>query len=122
MAFFDDLGKKLSKAGQSVMDKGKELADITKINLAISDEEKKLEEAYKKIGKLFVEKIGDRAEGDFAELVTVAKEADTKIDELRQQIKDIKGIAVCPKCGTQVQADAVFCNACGAKLRETDEQ
>jgi predicted nucleic acid-binding Zn-ribbon protein len=122
MAFFDDLGKKLSKAGQSVMDKGKELADITKINLAISDEEKKLDDAYKKLGKLFVEKIGDRAEGEFAELVATVNAAISKIDELRQQIKDIKGIAVCTKCGAQVQADSIFCNSCGAKLRETDEQ
>lgn len=122
MAFFDDLGKKISKASQSVMDKGKELADITKINLAISDEEKKLDEAYKKLGKLFVEKIGDRAEGDFAELVSEAKAAVSKIDELRQQIKDIKGIAICAKCGAEVQADAVFCNACGAKLHDSNEQ
>ncbi len=122
MAFFDDLGKKLSKAGQSVMDKGKEFADITKINLAISDEEKKLDEAYKKLGRLFVEKIGDRAEGDFAELVSEVKGALSRIDELRQQIKDIKGIAVCTKCGAEIQADSVFCNSCGAKLQGSDEQ
>lgn len=121
MAFFEDLGKKISKAGQSVVDKGKELADITKINLAISDEEKKIDEAYKKIGKLFVEKIGDRAEGEFLDLVTEVKNADSKIGELKQQIKDIKGIAVCPKCATEIPADAVFCNACGAKVNESEQ-
>lgn len=118
MAFFDDLGKKISKAGQSAIDKGRELADVTKIKLAIADEEKKLDEAYKSIGKLFVEKIGERAEGEFSELVSQAKAYGVKIEELRQQIKDIKGIAVCPKCNAEIQADALFCNVCGAKVRD----
>ncbi len=121
MAFFEDLGKKISKASQSVVDKGKELADITKINLAISDEERKIEDAYKKIGKLFVEKIGDRAEGEFADLVGEVKSAEGKISEYKQQIKDIKGITVCPKCAAELQADAIFCNRCGAKLDETEQ-
>ncbi len=122
MAFFEDLGKKISKAGQSVVDKGKELADITKINLSISDEERKIDECYKKIGKLFVEKIGDRAEGEFSELVSEVHTAENKISEYKQQIKDIKGITVCPKCAKELQADAIFCNHCGAKLDGTEEQ
>ena len=122
MAFFEDLGKKISKASQSVVDKGKEIADITKINLAISDEERRLDESYKKIGKLFVEKVADRAEGDFAELVEAVHASQTKIGEYKKQIKDIKGIAVCPKCASEIQADAIFCNHCGAKIDEADEQ
>lgn len=118
MAFFEDLGKKISKASQSVVDKGKEIADITKINLAISDEEKKLDECYKKIGKLFVEKVADRAEGEFLQLVQEVHNAEDKIGDYKRQIKDIKGIAVCPKCAAEIQADSVFCNNCGAKINE----
>lgn len=121
MAFFEDLGKKISKAGQSVVEKSKELTDITKINFAISDEEKKIDEAYKKIGKLFVEKVGDRAEGEFADLVGEVKTAEEKISEYKKQIKDIKGIVVCPKCASELQSDAIFCNHCGAKISDSEQ-
>ena len=39
MSFFDDLGKKLSQAGQTAVQKTKEMADVAKLNSAISDEE-----------------------------------------------------------------------------------
>ena len=119
MAFFEDLGKKISKAGQSVVDKGKEIADITKINLAISEEEKKIEECYKKIGKLYIEKFADNAEEEFVGLVGDIHASEEKIGNMKQQIKDIKGITVCPKCATELPADAVYCNRCGAKIDTT---
>ena len=43
MAFFDDLGKKISQAGQNAVQKTKEMTDIARINGMISDEEKKAE-------------------------------------------------------------------------------
>ena len=121
MAFFEDFGKKISQAGHSAMQKGKELADITKLNISVSDEERKLDEVYKKIGKLFVEKVGDRSEGEFLPLVTEVREGQKKIADLKQQIKDIKGISICPKCNAELPADAIFCNVCGEKLPEKEQ-
>ena len=43
MSFFDDLGKKVSRATQTVTQKGKELAEITKLNFSVSEEEKKID-------------------------------------------------------------------------------
>lgn len=115
MAFFDNLTKKVSEATQTVAQKGRDLADITKLNIAISDEEKKIDELYKEIGKLFVERIGDSVDGEFADKVSSIKAAQVKIAECKQQIKNIKGVMVCSKCGAELPADAVFCNACGEK-------
>lgn len=52
MAFFDDLGKKLSQAGQTAVQKTKEITDIARINGLISDEEKKVNNNYYQIGKI----------------------------------------------------------------------
>ena len=41
MAFFDDLGKKISSTSQNVMSKAKELVDISGLKSQISEEEKK---------------------------------------------------------------------------------
>lgn len=122
MAFFEDIGKKISQVSQSAVGKGKELVDIAKINLAISDEEKKIEDSYKAIGKLFVEKIGLKAEGEFKSFVEAVQDAEAKIGEYKRQIKDIKGIVVCPKCAAELQADAIFCNVCGVKIAEATEE
>ena len=37
MAFFDEIGKKLSQTGQMAVQKTKEMADIAKLNSNISD-------------------------------------------------------------------------------------
>ena len=45
-SFFEGLGKKVSQTGQDAMKKTKELAEMTKINSQISEEEKKLNKLY----------------------------------------------------------------------------
>ena len=47
MAFFDDLGKKISSTSQNVMSKAKELVDISGLKSQISEEEKVLEILFK---------------------------------------------------------------------------
>ena len=116
MAFFDELGKKLTQATQSAKQKGKEIADVTKLTFAISEEEKKLDDLYKKIGKLFVEKVGDRSEGEFLPLVNAVHEGVEKLDSLKAQKNELKGVMVCASCGTELPRDAVFCNNCGVKV------
>lgn len=121
MAFFDDLTKKVSKATQTVAQKGRDIADITKMNIAIAEEEKKIEELYKKIGKLFVERVGGSVEGEFADMVSEIKAAEAKIEDCKQQIKDLKGIVICPKCGNELSAEAAFCNNCGEKITKAEQ-
>lgn len=116
MAFFDNLTKAVSEATQSVTQKGKDLADIAKLNYAVSEEEKKLEDAYKRIGKMFVDKIGDRAEGPFAQIVNEINESQKKIADYKKQVRDLKGIVCCQKCGAELAAGAVFCNVCGERV------
>ena len=65
MAFFDDLGKKLSQAGQSAVQKTKEVADIARLNSAIYDEEKRIDSNYLEIGKLYVALHDAEHEADF---------------------------------------------------------
>lgn len=116
MAFFDDLGKKISKAGQNAVQKGKELADIAKINSAVYDEEKKIDDNYREIGKLYFSLRGENPEVDFAAMIAAIHESESKIAEFKQQIKDIKGVVCCEKCGAEVSNNAAFCSACGAPM------
>lgn len=116
LAFLDDLGKKLSQAGQSAVQKTKEMADVAKLNSSISDEEKRIDNSYLEIGKLYVARHGEAPEADFDSLIAAIHESEEKIKGYQQQIKDIKGVVKCEKCGAEVSNNAAFCSSCGAPM------
>ena len=51
MAFFDNVGKKISTAADLAVDKAKDLAETGKTKLDIATEEKEIKELYAKIGE-----------------------------------------------------------------------
>lgn len=116
MAFFDDIGKRISQTGQSAVQKTKEMADVAKINTVISDEERRLNNNYIQIGRLYVELHSDDYEQAFADMMTEIKDAEKKIDEYKQQIQDIKGVIRCEHCGAEIPNIAAFCSACGTAV------
>lgn len=116
MAFFDDLGRKLSETGQSVVQRTKDMTDIARINSAITEETKTIEETFFQIGKLYYALHADNCEEDFSAMVSTIKDCEKKIDEYQQQIQTIKGIVKCPRCGSEVASTAAFCISCGAAM------
>lgn len=114
--FFDDLGRKISQAGQSAVQKTKEMTDIVKLNSSIAEEEKKIRNSYVEIGKLYVSLHGENHEPDFDKLIADIQEAEEKISDYRYQIGNIKGIVKCKKCGADVPANSAYCNSCGAPM------
>ena len=86
MAFFDELGKKISQTSQGVVQKTKDTAEVIKLNGMISDEEKRINNLY------------------------------TQIEDFKQQIQHIKGVKVCNNCGAEIPENSMFCIGCGAKI------
>lgn len=116
MDFFNGLGKKISQTGQSAVQKTKDMADVAKINSMISDEEKRINETYFNIGKLYVSMHSDDYEEAFQGMISSIKEADKRIADYKRQIQDIKGIKRCPNCNSEIALNAAFCNICGQKV------
>lgn len=116
MPFFDDISRKISKGSQSAIQKAKDMADIARINSAISEEEKNIDDIYKQIGKAYVEAHPNDCENGLKEAVNRLKNAQARLDSYRRQVQDLKGVARCPRCGGEVPANAAFCNLCGAPL------
>lgn len=118
MAFFDDFGKKLTQAGQSVVNKTKEVGEIAKVSLAVAEEEKNLTNLYCQLGKLYLQLHADDYQEGLAQTVEDIKTCQAKIDEYRNTLRELKGIAVCEKCGAEVAANASFCSGCGNKITQ----
>lgn len=118
MAFFDDLGKKLTQVGQSTIEKTKEMADIARINSYISDEEKNINNFYTEIGKLYVSLHSEDFAEDFATMINGIRESEAKIVGYKKELQVIKGVKKCPKCGAEVDKNSAFCSGCGEKMPE----
>lgn len=116
MAFFDKLSKTVTEASQKTIAKTKELADTSRLNSMISDEEKIITNQYFQIGKLYVSLHKEDYEEIFAGMIGTIAEAEAKITDYKKQIQDIKGVQRCEKCGAEVANGAAFCSACGATM------
>ena len=90
MGFFDDLGKKISDASQDVMHKGKEMADTTKFNSQIHDEEKKIAAVYSKIGKKYFEVFENAPTEEFKAFIDEIHTAQAKIAEIQRKLNALK--------------------------------
>lgn len=120
MAFFDNISKKISDAGQVTIQKTKTLADVAKFSSMISDEERKMNNTYMQIGKEYVQKYGEEPAEEFKELVDLLKESESKIKEYQENIKVLKGVTNCPECGAEVQNESLFCPKCGTKMPQVE--
>lgn len=120
MAFFEQLGKRLTDAGQNVAQQTKNLADVTQLNSAISDREKKISQLYLNIGQLYYEEHKGDSTADHQEIIGEINALYAEIAQNREKIKQIKGVVKCPKCGADVPLNAAFCNACGTKMERVD--
>lgn len=116
MAFFDNIGKKASEATAKAIQKAQELSEISRVNALISAEEKKMNETYYQIGKLYVSLHGSDCDENFSGMVSAVLECDQKISEYRKQIQNIKGVQRCEKCGAEVARGVAFCSSCGASV------
>lgn len=116
MPFFDDLSKKITQAGQTAVQKTKDFTDNARLNSAISEEEKRINNCYLEIGKLYVSTHFDNYEDDFAKMIDSIRESEQKILDYRRQIQKLKGIIRCENCGAEVANNSAFCSSCGASM------
>lgn len=117
MAFFEQFGKKLTDAGQGVAKQTKNFADITRLNSAISEEEKKISQLYAALGQNYYNAHSGDEQAECSDIIGEINVLFAGIASKREEIKQIKGVTKCPGCGADVPADAVFCGVCGVSVR-----
>lgn len=121
MGIFDQIGKKITDVSQDAVKKTKDLTEIAKLNSQISNEENTIKNNYMLIGKKYYELFKDTQDDGFAPLCTAITNSLQKIDVRKAEIQKIKGIQACPKCGTAIAADAIFCSVCGYTAGAAEE-
>ena len=122
MAFFEEIGKKITQTSQGAIQKTRELAESVKISSNISDEEKKINEFYLQIGKTYYNKHTANPEEEFVQLFSAIRESQMRINDLSEQVKQLKGGVKCPLCGEGVPTGSSFCAACGCNINAAPTQ
>ena len=92
MSFLKNLGNKIGEVAGDAADKAKDMAEVTKIKLDISNEEKKIQQAFIELGKLYYEEIKDLADGPGAEHSALIKASEQTIADLEAKIETIKNV------------------------------
>lgn len=113
MAFFDELGKKITETSQGAIQKTKDMATVGKINDMIKNEERRINNCLTSIGQQYFEQNSGRTDDPFAQQMQEVISAQYQIQKYQEEIRLIKGVTSCDNCGAEVQYGAQFCSSCG---------
>lgn len=120
MSIFDEIGKKITNAGQETATKAKKFTEISKLNSLISEKEKENSNLFLEIGHSYYERHKDDASADEKVRQVIKNYEDIEI--YKKQIGDLKGVEKCQNCGAEISNGAMFCNVCGAKISAVSAQ
>lgn len=108
--------EKLSRFTQTAVDKGKDVAEITRINIDNAGEESNIRRLLAEIGKYVVESHLLSEDPTVAQKLEKIEACRKKINEGNARIRALKGQELCPNCGGSVNRGARFCDQCGAMM------
>ena len=123
MAFFDNLGKKIGDTASAAVAKSKEIAETTKLNMAISSEEDAIRKNYTSIGEIYFHQIsaGDLNPSECEQFIANIHASREKIEGLRRKLSEVKPTISCPGCGKELAKTAKFCDGCGTKIEPVQQ-
>ena len=116
MAFFNDLGAKLTTAGQKTMQKANDMTDTAKLTMRTNELNRAVQELYTKLGEQYYALCGEQPAGGLEDLCGEIARNKEELQKVRMEIQRIKQIKVCPNCGSENPSDASFCNKCSTAL------
>lgn len=119
MGIFDELGRRVTNAGQKTVQKTKEFSESARINALIGDEEKKIKNACCEIGKIYASLHKNDYEPEVASWMEIVNEAEQKIEDYKRQIEAIKAVKRC-SCGAELVEGMAFCAACGSPVQKQE--
>ena len=116
MSVLNDLTKVVTDTAKTVGKKSSDMMEVTKLNLAISSEEEKIEKQLFEIGsKVYQEFCETGTTGESVlELCKDVQFMEHSIVDMKTRILNLRNIKECPQCKEMLEIDMAFCFKCGA--------
>lgn len=126
MAFLSDLTQKAKNVAAVAADKAKDAAEITRLTVAISGEQREIDKNYRAIGEWFANEYEGEIPDGVKDLMQAVADSKARIAEMEAAKAAAKaeepvivmecGAKPCPICGAV--SDSRFCPQCGAPMGE----
>ena len=116
MELFDKLGDTIVSVSKDATQKAKDISDLARIRMEIRSKQDYLNKLFLEIGRIYYDAHKDDEEKEFKEEMLLVKDAQEALEELKQQLGQIKGMVKCTECGNDMPMEADYCSKCGTKL------
>ena len=122
MAFFEQLGKKINDASDSLKQKTQTFTEVNSLEKQVNANQSVVQNMYTEIGRAYYEAHKEDAQNDYADQCRIITDALNQIAQLQDQIRMKKGLQLCPNCGAQLAPGSMFCAGCGAQVAQPAPQ
>ena len=119
MGFFNNLGDKISGAGNVLANKTKNMGQVMDLESKISSCQKQLTEDFSKLGLFVYENNFKIDNPEYESMINRIHMVRNTIAEAQQKIAELKTQKVCPYCGNVLDGSPTFCTSCGKALNVT---
>lgn len=120
MMNFEEISKKVKKFSKDTMVEVQKMNEVRQLNSKVNEEKRYLNKLYLEMGKRLYDKYKDAdtaPEGFEAEFRKIT-ERYSVMDLLQDEIRQVKGVVLCPCCNMEVAATERFCSNCGNRMPE----
>lgn len=117
---FEEISKKVKKFSKDTMVEVQKMNEVRQLNSKVNEEKRYLNKLYLEMGKKLYDKYKDAdtaPEGFEAEFRKIT-ERYSVMDLLQDEIRQVKGVVLCPCCNMEVAATERFCSNCGNRMPE----
>ena len=116
MTLWDNITQKAAAVTDKAVHQAKNFTEQVKLRNQISEAQSTITDCYTQIGKQYAAAHPEDFDEAYAPMMAAIAGANRQIASLQEQLRDLKKVALCPKCGAEVDREAAFCSACGAEM------
>lgn len=122
MAFFEQIGKRITNVGQGVAKQTKNLTDITRLNAKIAEKKETMSQLLFEMGHDYYQKHRKDTDCEEQEYVNQLNALFLEIMKCQDEVEMLKASNTCKVCGARLAENASFCMNCGARLGPNESE
>lgn len=113
---FENISKKIANVSRGAVNGTKKFAEGISLSSQVDECKKEINDCYTKLGETFYSRTKENVPEEYRGIFERIKMLNSQIIQLQEQMRRVKGVRNCPKCGMEVTQDALFCPGCGYSL------